>query len=309
MSSAGVAISKSALKSSRSVWIYIVLLSAPCYGGKASTTFARRHPAVARLKPSEFAAVSVKPNPRGTSVKGFACHGSDGASRTFLGSPNSFTAPQGRCVGSVLLSQLIQFTYDILPSWLSGGPDWVSRNGPGLQTFEVEGVAADPSVTTLEQLREMLKTMLVDRFKLQFHREEREGPGYALILGKKGPKLNRTSGDQESPFPILNSKDQPVLKGKSSLNQFARLLSRFVNAPVVNLTGLNENYEYEFLLPGEGRGGSGQRGAAGGQRGAGMDDVDISDALEAQLGLRLERSTKVQWETIVIDHVELPTAN
>lgn len=29
-----------------------------------------------------------------------------------------------------------------------GGPDWVSRNGPGLQTFEVEGVAEDPSGTT-----------------------------------------------------------------------------------------------------------------------------------------------------------------
>jgi uncharacterized protein (TIGR03435 family) len=304
---AGVAMSKAALKSSRSVWIYIILLSAPVLC--ASTAFARRLPAAAGLEPSEFAAVSLKPNPPGTSVKGFACHGSNGTSRSFLGSPNSFTAPQGRCVGSVLLSQLIQFTYDILPSWLSGGPDWVSRNGPGLQTFEVEGVAEDPSGTTLEQLREMLKTVLVDRFKLQFHREQREGPGYALVLGKKGSKLNRTSGDQESPFPILNSKDQPVLKGKSSLNQFARLLSRFVNAPVVNLTGLSEIYEYEFLLPFAGRGGGGQRGAGRGQRGAGTDDVDISDALEAQLGLRLERNNKVQWEIIVIDRVELPSAN
>src|SRR5215475_9950763 len=118
-----------------------------------------------------------------------------------------------------------------------------SRNGPGLQTFEVDAVADDPSSTTIEQLQEMLKTMLADRFKLQFHREEREGPGYALVLGKKGPKLNKTSGEQMSPFPIVNSKDQPILKGRSSLDQFARLLSRFTNAPVVNQTALTGIYD------------------------------------------------------------------
>jgi len=256
----------------------------------------------------EFATVSVKANSPGTSVKGFACCGSDGNAREFLEAPNTLTAPQGRCVGSVLLLQLIQFAYDILPRWLSGGPDWVSRNGPGLQTFEVDAVADDPSSTTIEQLQEMLKTMLADRFKLQFHREEREGPGYALVLGKKGPKLNKTSGEQESPFPIVNSKDQPILNGRSSLDQFARLLSRFTNAPVVNQTALTGIYDYEFRLPIEG-GGGGQRGAARGQRGGSADEVDISDALEGQLGLRLERNSKVQWEMIVIDHVELPTPN
>lgn len=299
---------KAVLKTFGILYIFMPLL-ALVLCGTAGTPSTRRHLATTGQKPSEFAAVSVKPNPLGTSVKGFACHGSNGNSQSFLGSPTSFTAPQGRCVGGVLLSQLIQFTYDILPSWLSGGPDWVSRNGPGLQTFEIDGVAEDPSATTLEQLREMLKTMLADRFKLQFHREEREGAGYALVLGKKGPKLNKTSDDQESPFPILNSKDQPVLRGRSTLDQFARLLSRFAHASVVNLTGLTEIYEYEFRLPVEGGGRGGQRGAARGQRGGGPDDVDISDALEAQLGLRLERNSKVHWEIIVIDHVELPIAN
>lgn len=52
--------------------------------------------------------------------------------------------------------------------------------------YEVEARAAADVVLTVEQARLMLQTMLADRFKLNFHREPRQAPVYALVLRKKG---------------------------------------------------------------------------------------------------------------------------
>jgi uncharacterized protein (TIGR03435 family) len=44
----------------------------------------------------------------------------------------------------------------------------------------------------------MLQSLLEDRFQLKLHRETKESPVYALVIGKDGPKIKLVP-DQTSP--------------------------------------------------------------------------------------------------------------
>ena len=74
---------------------------------------------------------------------------------------------------------------------VKGGPDWAGRTA-----FFIEGVAAQKS--TPQQLRNMLQTLLEDRFALNLRREMREGDALALMIdrpdGTLGPKVKPWNG-------------------------------------------------------------------------------------------------------------------
>jgi uncharacterized protein (TIGR03435 family) len=69
---------------------------------------------------------------------------------------------------------------------LSGAQAW---DGPS--RFDVEAKTENPSATHAE-LISMLQTLLADRFKLKFHRETKDVPGYALLVGKKRSQIQRS---------------------------------------------------------------------------------------------------------------------
>lgn len=273
--------------------------------------------------PLEFAAASIKPFSPGSSLYpgsvGFACHGIDGTHRALFGN-GSLIAPQGRCVGSgnVYLADVIGFAYGKLGGQsVQGGPDWLRPAPPpprpGALTFQIDAVAENPSTATLEQLRQMLQTMLADRLKLKVHPELQEYPGYALLVSRNGlkAKLKEVSDGEESPGFGTNDKGQLVIKGKSTLDKLAQILSQFVGAPVVDKTGLTGIYEYEFLRSsGQGGGARGapEPGRLAGPRPASDKAADISALMEEPLGLRLQ-SERVSIEVIVIDQVEPPSPN
>src|SRR5579862_8583026 len=52
---------------------------------------------------------------------------------------------------------------------------------------------------TKEQVNQMLQNLLLDRFKLTFHRETRTGPVYELTVVEKGPKLREFVGNAPAP--------------------------------------------------------------------------------------------------------------
>jgi uncharacterized protein (TIGR03435 family) len=68
-----------------------------------------------------------------------------------------------------------------------------------------------PDGATEDQVPDMLLALLVDRFKMAYHRENKERPVYALVVGKTGAKLKDTSSEADAPFPdgpsavVLNS--------------------------------------------------------------------------------------------------------
>ena len=282
----------------------------------------------------EFAAASIKALAPGTRMPGvgLACHGTDGVQRVVLWvEPNrqdAVKAPLGRCVGSgIFLSTLIEMAYGVSPRQLSGGPDW-SRTagfrvalggGAGMaslpisltlgqdpawdknESFQIEATADSPSTATLEQLRQMLQTTLADRFKLRFHHERKEVPGYSLVVAERGSKLKPISGDYVESLLLY--------QGKSTMGQFANSLGSFLlgGTPVIDKTGLKGAYEYQFEPLSAVWG---AHGVGGGPAQSPAETAEnVSAALEQQLGLRLQPERAVSVEALVIDSVEPPSPN
>ena len=180
----------------------------------------------------------------------------------------------------------------------------------------------------IDSMRMMLRKLLIDRFKLVAHEEERLVPGYALVAAK--PKLRRADpanrpSCNEGPGP--DGKDPRLANPMASrlvtcrnmtLAQFAKqlpevagpFLTRFVE-PVPDATGIEGRYDLTInfspwqAFRNAAKPPSGDDGTASEPNGA----ISIFDALDRQLGLKLE-PRKVKATVLVIDSVnEFPSEN
>jgi len=92
---------------------------------------------------------------------------------------------------NVTLRRLVYEAYRLVPFQVVGGPAWQNVN-----KFDINAKTIDGSVTT-DQILDLLKTLLADRFKLKVHTETREIPFYALVVARNdgtiGPKLKSSA--------------------------------------------------------------------------------------------------------------------
>src|SRR5262249_18052165 len=94
-----------------------------------------------------------------------------------------FTYPGGRfTANATTVAFLLEWAYGIQPFQHSGGPSWIAPDRYDIMA-KAEGNASDA------QMKLMVQTLLVDRFKLKFHRESRNLPVYVISLGAAAPKL------------------------------------------------------------------------------------------------------------------------
>jgi uncharacterized protein (TIGR03435 family) len=97
-------------------------------------------------------------------------------------------------INSLSLADLINIAFKVKayqvtgPSWLTAGPMTAER-------FDVH--AKLPDGATEKEVPEMLQALLVERFKLTFHRDSTELPVYALLVGKGGPKMKDAPPDAD----------------------------------------------------------------------------------------------------------------
>jgi len=160
-------------------------------------------------------------------------------------------------IASFTLKDLVGTAYRT-KAYAVSGPDWT-----GSDRFDL--VAKMPAGATSDQLPEMLQALLADRFQLKFHREKRELPVYALVMGKTPFKLTEvpSSQDVEGPlaFTILASGGgagvsvdlgqgcsytlaNDKFEGKKlSMDMLALTLERYTDRPIVNLTELKGKYD------------------------------------------------------------------
>jgi len=296
-------------------------------------------PAITPALPArlDFGAVSIRPLSTGEPAgSGFACRGVDGIRRADAGEKGnlSLQAPQGRCTGTVALARLIEFAYGVPHAYGPDTPEWTrpytNPSGPPRQPdpFQIDAVAEDPTTVTTEQLRQMVQTMLTERFKLKSHREMRDVPGYSLVVAKNGTKLKPVSGEEELPFvdySTIPSLGGPTLRGKTKVDKLIQFVNGFINPTgfvtsqlpsyVTDKTGLTGIYEYQMIMPVPG-------GAAGrstnpvpqgipGDRASGSfawRGPAFAEAMKDQLGLEMKEE-KGPIEILVVDHVEKPSEN
>jgi uncharacterized protein (TIGR03435 family) len=172
------------------------------------------------------------------------------------------------------------------------GPDWLNS-----ERYDIIAKAEKPAGEA--QLMRMLQPLLAERFKVKLHRDKKEFTVYALAVDKNGPKI-RESRDQGD--PNVNMGRTHVTAQRTSLAQFADLLSLHTDRPVVDRTGLAGNFDITLTwvpdaaaaLPSAGGENSGRGNAS---------DTTIFTAIREQLGLRLQ-AAKEPLEVLIIDHAE-----
>src|SRR5580704_14269327 len=205
----------------------------------------------ATAAPPTFEVASVKPG--GPSNNGFTggCHGIDSV---YGPSREAAAPPLGRCViHDARLSHLIYIAFSLQSMAIlksEKGPDWVAM---GAERFDVEAKAEDPSKTTEAQLHQMLQALLVERFKLKFHREEKDMQGFALVVAKNGPKLEKAKDDEvesrlSGSLKVREGEPVSLNARKYSMEALADLLSQggAPNGPVVDKTGLPGAYNFKL---------------------------------------------------------------
>jgi len=204
----------------------------------------------------------------------------------------------------ITLGEFIRMAYGLSFNQLSG-PNWAVEIGSA-DRYDVLGSAAGPA--SKEELMLMLRTLLVERFHLVFHRESRQVPVYALVVAKGGPKFNSSDGGAMTTVPDTAPDGTPGFLLKNwTMSSFANSLSiiNVVGRPVLDRTGLEGSYTFKANL-------SDRRKQAASGADSGGSVVPDSDALFStlqELGLKLE-SRKEPVEFFVIDHADkLPVAN
>ena len=185
-------------------------------------------------------------------------------------------------------------------SWSVGenevkGPGWLDRD-----FYDVIAKTAAPHAE--EELRGMFQAVLAERFGVKAHRERRDMQAYVLTVDRKGLKMTETAAEGESviaPVP----KRQALSIQRASMADFAALLSRVLQTPVVDETRLKGRYDAVFDMT---KYAQDMRSADG----APMDPAGVmTTALREEMGLRIV-AQKTALEIVVIDHAEqLPQAN
>jgi uncharacterized protein (TIGR03435 family) len=239
----------------------------------------------------------------------------------------------GLFIGTNLtLLNYIGFAYKISGSQVeflkSQLPKWVWAN---TENFDIEAQAKGNP--TKEQMRLMMQSLLVDRFKLAMHHQTVQLPVFGVILsdpGNTGPGLRPHSDDSpcvnssgpppvnyDDKFPIvcgevlrMNTKAPDRLRFAArnvTMDQIISTLAGFGNAsrdldrPLLDQTGLSSTFDFSIeWMPQQS--GAPQAGSIG------EPGPTFLEALKDGLGLKLEPQTG-PVDALIVDHVEEPSAN
>jgi uncharacterized protein (TIGR03435 family) len=227
------------------------------------------------------------------------------------------------------LKQLITLAWDITSDdFIADAPKWLDSTRFDIVAKVSTTEPANAQQVDFDTLRLMLRALLVERFKITTHTEERPINAYTLMAAK--PKLTKADPSnrascKEGPAPAAKDpRDaRPALSRlvtclNVTMAQFADRLQGlapgYVRAPVLDATGiegawdLTVNFSTIGALQGGpgGAGRGGDPGAAAGTPPVASDPtgaLSLPDALNRQLGLKLEMQ-KRPLPVLVIDHVE-----
>jgi bla regulator protein BlaR1 len=229
-------------------------------------------------------------------------------------------AQDGRFTTAGSLDTLIQAAYDVSRFQIDGGPEWVRSD-----RFVIEARSAGDA--TPDQIREMLQSLLAERFKLALRRETRTLPIYELAMADGGleiaamqeggctprKEMRWDQMDLEAPLYICGSFRRRVLSqspetrplprwprvhrieaGGASMSALIDYISVDLDRVVLDRTGLTAPFNFVLdFAPASDPAASGPR---------------LFDALQHQLGLQL-RSASGPVDVLVIDRVEQPSQN
>ena len=216
---------------------------------------------------------------------------------------------------NVSVKNLIAYAYGFdTEDLIYGLPGWA-----GSLHFDVQGkvdaatlaqIRSMPNDESQAARRRMMQDTLADRFQLKVHHESREQQMYLLEVAKNGAKVKEANPDDKyldgvkrpdgTPRGSSMNVDHGVVTAQGeTMRQLAAELSLRLHRSVADKTRLTGKFDFSFEYPKDLVGGLDTADSAG---------PSIFTILQEQLGLKLE-AAKGPVDTIVIDHIAIPTEN
>jgi uncharacterized protein (TIGR03435 family) len=230
--------------------------------------------------------------------------------------------PGGRFLAqNVPLNFLLQQVYGVRDFQIVAEPKWQAIIADGRDSrYYIEG--RGPESATREQLQDMAKRLLAERFGLKLRIEQRPLPVYALVVAERGVKGARPADGKTGGIALMAPGWIRGMVGVS-IAALTQVLSRSVDRPVVDRTKLDDQVLVFDLtwtpldLTAAGTAPSDPGCPASFQEmakrleGVNVDRFtcpSIFTAVEEQLGLKLE-AQNAPTDVLVIESVQLPTEN
>lgn len=259
---------------------------------------------IEQIKLSSFEVASIRLNQSSSGGGGY---------RDF---PDRFTA------ANITLQRLIEFAYDLREFQLSGGPAWIKS-----ETYDIDAKKEDGADTLCPNLRQkqtkiMLRSLLLERLKLNLDKKTKELPAYALVVAR-GAKIRESTSEDSSLANNPNNESHKtsgtarerrgeIVGDGVSIGTLAKLLSDQLGRDVIDETKLSG--AYNFTLQWTPDQDNRQFNAADENNRimtstpADAAPPPIFTAIQDQLGLKLEPVKKIA-DIFIIDSVEKPSEN
>jgi len=195
------------------------------------------------------------------------------------------------------VEKMLMVGYGLQKNQIAGAPQWVKT-----ENFDVDGLADVEGQPQVKQFQTMVRKLLVERFGLKMHNEQREMPVYVLTVAKDGPKLTPSKSD---PNTLPRQEVRGDAAGERSLEfmnismqDFCVMMLYYLDRPLVNQTDLKGTYDFTLKYTYDE-----ERAPTDGSAPPGL-----FTAMQEQLGLKLE-PVRAPAPVLVVDKIEKPSAN
>jgi uncharacterized protein (TIGR03435 family) len=199
---------------------------------------------------------------------------------------------------------LVRVAYSVDADKVLGGPSWVE-----LDRFDV--LAKAPANTSAETAKLMLQTLLADRFKLELRPESKPMPAFVLSLGAGKPKLKVADASGEPgcrPQPLTappGPGEIPQIHYSCrnvTMDMFVTLVHNYANGymtkPGINATNLTGSWDFDLTWTG-----------VGNLAAAGSEGIRLFDAIDKQLGMKMEPKDVPMPVIQIVSVNRTPTGN
>lgn len=268
--------------------LFVVLVPGAFGQANAGQSGTASPAASATIKVPVFDVVSIKPNKSGS------------------GNVNTNTSSDSFSATNVSVKMLLEDAYGVKQDLIYGLQGWANSD-----RFDIKAKIVEPDFVVLRKLtpaqrRTMLQALLVDRFQSKTHIETKTLPVYELVLAKDGPKFRASaaegSPEDKSPNGVgrggMMVQNTELTGHAIPLASLADMLTNQLHRTVLDKTGLTG--QYDLLLKWTADDGT--------DASSDSSTPSIFTALQEQLGLKLQ-SSKGPVDTLVVDHVEMPSEN
>jgi uncharacterized protein (TIGR03435 family) len=241
-------------------------------------------------------------------------------------------APNGRFTATNATPRsLILRAYGLVDTQLIDAPSWLTA-----ERYDIDARAGSAPVDGPESLLPLVRTLLVERFRLKAHPETRELSAYALTFARRDRQLGGQIRPTQTDCTRATTMTQDEVRAAArdgwppcgmqyivsfvvrapggtstvkmrvrrsgiTLAALATALQPTVDRPVVDQTGLEGRFDVEYSFAPE-------PPTPGVESPFGPDAPTLFVALEEQLGLKLE-SRRLAVPVLVVESIEPPSEN